>query len=280
VNKDIRITVSLPDHHKTIKLVRKAGEGAFRCLLRLWCYAAEHRPHGVLYGMDATDIAIASGWGGDEEEWVNALASTGWMDRQDGELTLHDWEEHNPYAFHAEARSEKARNAAKAKWAKRNAATSNATSMNEDSWRQSASNAPSPAPTPSPTTTAVDANKRDAIRESLDSIGTWNDPNCAISGGRVLEWVRQGADLDLDILPTLKAVTERKRKRDGPQWMPRSLVFYDDAIANAIASRTRPLPEGKPNAQPTPGQPQSRIDDVETRRRRTAESIRRVMASG
>lgn len=92
MNKDIRITVGLADHHKTIKLIRKAGEGAFRCLLRLWCYAAEHRSHGVLHGMDATDIAIASGWTGDEAEWICALVSTGWLDDSDGGLTLHDWE--------------------------------------------------------------------------------------------------------------------------------------------------------------------------------------------
>jgi hypothetical protein len=47
----------------------------------------------------------------------------------------------------------------------------------------------------------VGAGERDAIREALDSIGAWDNPNCHISGGRVLEWRRQGADLDLDIIP-------------------------------------------------------------------------------
>jgi len=150
MNKDIRIIVSLPDHHKTNKLIRRVGEGAFRCLIRLWCYAAENRPNGILSGMDAIDIAIASGWGGNEQEWIDALASTGWIDIAEDEIILHDWEVHNTYAFHAEERSEKARNAAKAKWARRNGATGNATSINEDNPKHEGSNPPFPDPIPSP----------------------------------------------------------------------------------------------------------------------------------
>lgn len=154
MNKDIRIAVGMADHHKTVKLIRKCGEGAFRCLVRLWCYAAEHRPHGTLRGMDATDIAIASGWSGDELEWLESLVSTGWIDRADEELCLHDWEEHNPYAFHAEERSAKARNAAKVKWEKHNRVKGNAPSMIEDSREKKPSNAPSPSPSPSPSPTS------------------------------------------------------------------------------------------------------------------------------
>ena len=99
------------------------------------------------------------------------------------------------------------------------------------------------------------ANERNPIREALDSIGAWDNPNTHLTGGRVVEWMRQGADLDLDILPTLKAVTERRRKRDGPQWLPNSMSFFDQAITDAVAARTRPLPEGNPNAKPAHAQP-------------------------
>lgn len=96
---------------------------------------------------------------------------------------------------------------------------------------------------------AVDdgAGKRDAIREAMDSIGAWDNPNCRISGGRVLEWVRQGADLDHDIIPTLQAVIARSRAREGPDWLPSTMSYFDQAIADAIAAKTKPMPEGKQN---------------------------------
>lgn len=151
MNKDIRITVGLCDHHKTIKLIRKSGEGAFRCLVRLWLYTAEHRPNGILTGMDRSDVAIASGWIGDEHEWVEDLISVGWLEMNaEGEYVIHDWEEHNPYAFHAVSRSEQAKKAAKAKWDKRKSADRNAASMNEHSAQHKNSNAPSPVPSPVP----------------------------------------------------------------------------------------------------------------------------------
>jgi len=159
VNRDIRITVGLVDHPKTIKLIRRCGEGAFRCLVRLWCYAAEYRPVGILHGMDDTDIAIASGWQGDEAEWVGALKAVGFLDDVEGEtsLALHDWEEHNPFAFHAEDRSEKARNAAKERWAKRNNAKSNAGSMLRACNEHQSSNAPSPNPDSEANASGADA---------------------------------------------------------------------------------------------------------------------------
>lgn len=150
MSKDIRITIGLCDHPKTVKLVRKVGEGGFRCLLRLWSYAACHRPQGELSGMDATDLAIASGWAGDEQEWISALVAVGFIDDNDGALSLHDWERHNPFAFHSEERSQKARAAAKAKWDKRSHANRNAPSSVEHSDEQEPADAPSPIPTPSP----------------------------------------------------------------------------------------------------------------------------------
>lgn len=87
------------------------------------------------------------------------------------------------------------------------------------------------------------AQVRDPIREALDSIGAWDNPNLHIHGARVLDWIRQGADLDLDIIPTLQSVLAKARKSRGdPAFMPTSLNFFEQAIADALAARTRPLP--------------------------------------
>jgi hypothetical protein len=88
------------------------------------------------------------------------------------------------------------------------------------------------------------AGERDPIREALDAIGAWDDPNCRIHGARVPEWIRQGADLDIDILPTLRDVIAKARESEGPHWLPSSMNFFDKPISRAIARRTKPLPEG------------------------------------
>lgn len=70
--------------------------------------------------------------------------------------------------------------------------------------------------------------------------------------GRVRAWLAQGCDPDLDIIPAVRAVIERER-RANPQWMPRSLVYFDGAVADAKAARTKPLREPTPanvNAPP------------------------------
>lgn len=54
--------------------------------------------------------------------------------------------------------------------------------------------------------------------------------------GRVDAWLKAGADPDLDIYPTIEA---RKKK-----WSGRDLVYFDGAVADAIAARTRPLDPG------------------------------------
>lgn len=136
MNTDIRIALGLADHPKTVKLTRKIGESAFRCLIRLWCFAAQNKPSGVLIGMDEMDIAIASGWTGDESEWVLALLSVGFIDREGDVLSLHDWEENNPWAAGAESRSGKAKKAAEARYAKQKSEQSNASEKVEQCYEQ------------------------------------------------------------------------------------------------------------------------------------------------
>lgn len=149
-SKDIRLQVGIADHFKTRRLVREAGEEGFRCLVRLWCWASQHRPKGVLTDMDPSDIAHASGWNGDPETWVKALLKVKWLDARStadsntngttGSIyELHDWREHQPYVTNGDRRKEQAKRAAEVRWGKRFSAGSNAER-----------NAPPPTPTPTP----------------------------------------------------------------------------------------------------------------------------------
>jgi hypothetical protein len=68
-----------------------------------------------------------------------------------------------------------------------------------------------------------------------------NNPNCLV-WGRVDAWLKQGAEPELDIYPTLE--------RLKPNWRGRNLDYFDGAIADSIASRTKPLPAGQARASP------------------------------
>lgn len=102
-------------------------------------------------------------------------------------------------------------------------------------------------PSPRPMTDVDDKNTKNSVIFSpsirvLDAMGVRNDPNWHGDGGRVRAWINDGADLELDILPTIKRIME---KRNG-QEPPRSLKYFDQAIADAKATRLNPLPPGTP----------------------------------
>ena len=118
MNTDIRISVCFPTHTKTKKLKRILGSDGVLALITLWAYAAQNRPDGALTGMAADDIAIASGWEGDEDEFITALEKIGWIEQSGGVYILHDWEENNPWAADAVNRSERAKKAAEKRWAR------------------------------------------------------------------------------------------------------------------------------------------------------------------
>ena len=132
MNTDFRIAVSLTEHPKTKKLMRRCGDIAFYNLLKFWSFVAQNKPDGNLLGLDCDDIEIASGWSGECSEFYKALLDLRFIKSTDGKLIVNDWHEHNGYACHAKERSEKAkkrlRRGGMVKTMLRNA-QSNATSM-------------------------------------------------------------------------------------------------------------------------------------------------------
>ena len=154
MSKDIRISTTFIHHPKTIKLKTRLGTEGLVSLITLWSFAGEYRPKGSLHKMNAEDIAIASQWSGDPLLFVKTLEELGWVDRKDDVLHIHDWEEHNGYAFYGDERKRRAKNAAAVRWANRDKATSNAGGISGSNARSNAKcNAPSPAPSPAPTPT-------------------------------------------------------------------------------------------------------------------------------
>ena len=106
---DARIAVGLPAHPKTKKLIRRVGRDGAWGLVCLFLWSAQSRPDGDLSGMDGEDIELAADWQGEEGCFINALVEVGFIDGEEGCYSIHDWQEHNPWAAGAEARSEKSK---------------------------------------------------------------------------------------------------------------------------------------------------------------------------
>lgn len=108
---DARLNVEFPTHPKTVKLMRRVGKDGAWSLVCLFLWTAANRPSGDLFGMTAEDIEIAAGWEGEHEGLIDALLAVGYLERAGEGFRMHDWEEHNPWAAGAQARSDKARKA-------------------------------------------------------------------------------------------------------------------------------------------------------------------------
>lgn len=73
--------------------------GVLECL---WQLTARECPAGDIGRLPAEDIAIALGWRGDEDDLLEMLLRTEWLDRRaDGMLIVHDWPEHCEDSVHA-----------------------------------------------------------------------------------------------------------------------------------------------------------------------------------
>jgi len=82
-----------------------------------------------------------------------------------------------------------------------------------------------------------------AVGERIAASTGWDQsPSWFGDYGRVIVWLKAGWSPDLDILPTVERLMGNRRRRgQGP---PRGLDYFEGAIAEAHANRTKPLPEG------------------------------------
>jgi len=90
----------LARHPKAIKAARKLGisvPAVVGHLHFLWWWCLEYANDGDLSRFDASDIAVAAGWEGDEGDFVTALVdcgpgdSMGFLEQTDLGLAIHDW---------------------------------------------------------------------------------------------------------------------------------------------------------------------------------------------
>ena len=116
MNTDIRLSIGFWDHPKTQKLERRLGLEGVKGLLILWQWVAQYKPNGYLYGTDEEDIEIAARWGGQKGSLVKTLVELHFLDLIEGGYSIHDWEEHNPWAANAEQRTDESRLAAVKRW--------------------------------------------------------------------------------------------------------------------------------------------------------------------
>ena len=149
MNKDFRVSVGFFDHPKIVKLQRRHGQEAVIALLRLYAFAAQNRPSGVLSGLDDEDLAIAIHWEGNVQQLLVSFLDLHLLNKHEEGLVIHDWEVHNGYAAHAAERSEKARRAAAARWGKKHDKCSKQCSEHGQALpKADFSNAPSPITVP------------------------------------------------------------------------------------------------------------------------------------
>ena len=115
MNSDIRLSVGFFDHPKIIKLERQLGLEGLTALLRLWLWAAQNRPSGILSGMDCEDIEIAARWQGEPTAFNAVATALRLLDNVAGTHQIHDWQQHNTWQSDAENRSNASRMARMAK---------------------------------------------------------------------------------------------------------------------------------------------------------------------
>lgn len=121
MNQDIRLNIALPDHPKVNRLVKTCGEQAFRCLVRLWIWAAAYEPQGNLSEYSAEEIEGFARWMGHKGKFFEALCNERhrWIDlnaEDENYKYLHDWHEHQPWVIGAKARQEKGQSGGRSRW--------------------------------------------------------------------------------------------------------------------------------------------------------------------
>lgn len=152
MNSDARISVSFTGHAKTLKLKRRLGNDGLMSLITLWLYTAQNKPSGIFTNMDIEDIEIAAQWEGSPGNLVDTLVELRFIDLVGNVHIIHNWEKNNPWAFHADERSEQARKAAKARWGKKNkdADECNEQCCEDSEAMQRAEESIAPSPNPNP----------------------------------------------------------------------------------------------------------------------------------
>ena len=92
-------------HTKFKRLKRRLGLPDFQIvgiLESLWHLTANEAPAGDIGKLSNEDIGSYMEWAGSDDELINHLVSSGWVDRDEKyRLIVHDWGDHCPAYIHA-----------------------------------------------------------------------------------------------------------------------------------------------------------------------------------
>lgn len=95
-----------------MRLRAELGDDAFWIPPRLWAYAADNQPDGDFSSYSDQELSMLIGYSKDATRMLEALKKAGFLD---ADRKIHDWEVYNSYH---RTFSERAKNAANAKWRK------------------------------------------------------------------------------------------------------------------------------------------------------------------
>lgn len=160
MNTDFRVSVGFQHNIKIRRLKKALGAAGPLCLIHIWGYAAQHFPEGTFQEVSRVELEAVAGWCGTAGRLVDTLLELRLIEEKDGEITIHEWAQHNGYASSARIRSDKARLAAM----KRHHAQADA---GADARAGETAYPPSPSPTPSPKPTPSYKNTDDEESPSV-----------------------------------------------------------------------------------------------------------------
>jgi hypothetical protein len=113
----LNLDLDILQNPKVKKLRRtKLGPLAEVYVIRLWIHAAKfYVADGVFTNQSAEDLESEADWRGKTRVMVDAMVSTGWLERVGSDFAIHDWSEHQGHLSAYKVRSQKAN---KSRWDK------------------------------------------------------------------------------------------------------------------------------------------------------------------
>lgn len=127
-------------------------------------------------------------------------------------------------------------------------ATSNATSINQALHEECPSPSPSQVLDKSNTTTLqrerVDSDFLKKVSEVFQHATQKHSPLLIAGNHDIQQWVTSGMDVYLDIIPVIDSLIERQTSKGKEV---NTFKYFTEAIANANATRTTPMPLGTPS---------------------------------
>jgi len=104
-----QVDINLMEHTKSKRLCKKLKinpRESVGLVVCLWLYALKENPDGVMIDRTDEDIADAIHWDGDPADLLEALISSGFIERtEDGWVSVYDWHEHTGSAFTLRAKN-------------------------------------------------------------------------------------------------------------------------------------------------------------------------------